>query len=114
MHKRKWYKVSARSGDASDDSDVLQRSGLVDDLVHIALEKIMDNVTEVVAEPHHQSYKPIAPIHKKRKHEMKFKRIVSTIRTLQLAYVKLLHETFENEWSSDRNLPTLPREPKRS
>ena len=61
----------------------------------------MRDVTEIVARAHYRSYEPLPVLNKARKEEMRSKSFGPTINSLQRAYSKLLHENFENEWSSE-------------
>ena len=127
MQKKKYRDVSqpagsAQASGASRDSGVSNllaqpRSGseaatnVSEQLVQGVLDKVMGDVTEIVARAHYKlwhgriSYEPLprfAPaLNKARKEEMRSKSFGPTINTLQRAYSKLLHENFENEWSSE-------------
>ena len=61
----------------------------------------MGDVTEIVARAHYHSDEPLPALNKARKEEMRSKSFGPTLNSLQRAYSKLLHETFENEWSSE-------------
>ena len=58
-------------------------------------------MTEIVARAHYKSNEPLPELNKARKEEMRSKSSGPTINSLQRAYSKLLHENFENEWSSE-------------
>ena len=117
MKKRKYRDVSqpagsAQASGASRDSGVSNllaqpRSGseaatnVSEQLVQGVLDKVMGDVTEIVAQAHYHSYEPLPALNKARKEEMRSKSFGPTINSLQRAYSKLLHENFENEWSSE-------------
>ena len=61
----------------------------------------MRDVTEIVVRAHYKSNEPLPELNKARKEEMRSKSFGPTINSLQRAYSKLLHENFENEWSSE-------------
>ena len=50
---------------------------------------------------HRQSFEPLPELDKARKEEMRRKSFGPTLSSLRRAYLKLLHENFENEWSSE-------------
>ena len=60
----------------------------------------MQHVTEIVATAHQPSDEPRPALGKSRKLEMRSRSFGPAVHTLQRAYSKLLHENFENEWSS--------------
>ena len=128
MQKRKYSDVSqpagsAQASGASRDSGVTQPAGsstnisrssgvtqpagseaatnVSEQLVQGVLDKVMRDVTEIVARAHYHSYEPLPALNKARKEEMRSKSFGPTINSLQRAYSKLLHENFENEWSSE-------------
>ena len=128
MQKRKYSGVSqpvgsAQASGASRDSGVTQPAGsstnisrssgvtqpagfeaatnVSEQLVQGVLDKVMADVTEIVARAHYHSYEPLPALNKARTEEMRSKSFGPTINSLQRAYSKLLHENFENEWSSE-------------
>ena len=112
MQKRKYNGVSqpagsAQASGASRDSGVTQPAGseaatnVSEQLVQGVLDKVMGDVTEIVARAHYHSYEPLPALNKARKEEMRSKSFGPTLNSLQRAYSKLLHENFENEWSSE-------------
>ena len=74
---------------------------MLDKLVEGMLDKLMGGVTEIVARAHDLTYEPVPALNRDRKQEMRSKAFGPTVNTLQLAYSKLLHENFENKWSSE-------------
>ena len=119
MQKRKYNGVSqlvgrAQASGASRDSGVTQPAGsstnisrssgvtqpagseaainVSEQLVQGVLDKVMADVTEIVARAHYHSYEPLPALNKS---------FGPTINSLQRAYSRLLHENFENEWSSE-------------
>ena len=112
MQKRKSSGVSqppgsAQASGASRDSGVSNllaqpRSGseaatnVSEQLVQGVLDKLMGDVTEIVAQAHYHSEEPRPVIG-----EMENRSFGPTLNSLQRAYSKLLHENFENEWSSE-------------
>ena len=70
------------------------------ELIGDVLHTIMRHVTEIVATAHQPSDEPRPALDKSRKLEMRSKSFGPTVHSLQRAYSKLLHENFENEWSS--------------
>ena len=116
LQKRKYRCVSQPAGSAqasgsSRDSGVTQPAGYVSEqLVQGLLDKLMDDVTEIVAQAHQESLEPLPALDKHRKQEMRSNPL-DLLAKLQRAYSKLLHHTFNNEWSSEiagsvRNLAT--------
>ena len=89
------------------DSGVSQPAGseavtnVSEQLVQSVLDKVMGDVTEIVARAHSHSYEPRPALNQARKEEMRSKSFGPTINSLQRAYSKLLHENFENQWSSE-------------
>ena len=65
------------------------------------LDKLKGDVTEIVVRAHCKSFEPLPELNKARKEEMRSKSFGPTLSSLQRAYLKLLHENFENEWSSE-------------
>ena len=70
-------------------------------LVQGVLDQVMGDVTEIVARAHSHSYAPRPALNQARKEEMRSKSFTPTINSLQRAYSKLLHENFEDQWSSE-------------
>ena len=128
MQKRKYSDVSqpaigARASGASRNSGVSQPAGsstyvsrssgvtqpagveaptnVSEQLVQGVLDKLMRDVTEIVVRAHYKSNEPLPELNKARKEEMRSKSFGPTLNSLQRAYSKLLHENFENEWSSE-------------
>ena len=128
MQKRKYSDVSqpagsAQASGASRDSGVTQPAGsstnisrsrgvtqpvgseaatnVSEQLVQGVLDKVMGDVTEIVARAHYNSFRPLPALSKARKEELRSRSFGLTINSLQRAYSKLLHENFENEWSSE-------------
>ena len=89
------------------DSGVSQPAGfeavtnVSEPLVLGVLDKVMGDVTEIVARAHSHSYEPRPALNQARKEEMRSKSFGPTINSLQRAYSKLLHENFDNQWSSE-------------
>lgn len=88
------------------DSGVSQLAGSeavmgVEPLVQGVLDKVMGDVTENVERAHSHSYEPRPALNQARKEEMRSKSFGPTINSLQRAYSKLLHENFDNQWSSE-------------
>ncbi len=88
------------------DSGVSQPAGSeavmgVEPLVQGVLDKVMGDVTENVERAHSHSYEPRPALNQARKEEMRSKSFGPTINSLQRAYSKLLHENFDNQWSSE-------------
>ena len=50
---------------------------------------------------HYKSNEPLPELNKALKEEIRSKSFGPTLSSLQRAYSKLLHENFENEWSSE-------------
>ena len=128
MQKRKHSDVSqpagsAQASGASRDSGVTQPAGsstnisrssgvtqpagseaatnVSEQLVQGVLDKLMRDVTEIVARAHYKSNEPLPEFNKARKEEMRSKSFGPTLNSLQRAYSKLLHENFESGWSSE-------------
>ena len=78
-------------------------------LVQGVLDNMMGDVTDIVAQAHYHTYEPLPALDKARKEVMRTKTFGPTLNSLQRSYSKLLHETFENEWSSEvyRNVRDL-------
>ena len=70
-------------------------------LVQGVLDQVMGDVTEIVARTHSHSLAPRPALNQARKEEMRSKSFTPTINSLQRAYSKLLHENFEDQWSSE-------------
>ena len=116
MKKRK-YIIGSRDSGATQPADsstnisrangVAQPAGfeaatnVSEELVQGLLDKVMGDVTEILARAHYDSYKPPPALSKARKKEMRSKAFGPTINSLQRAYSMLFHENFENEWSSE-------------
>ena len=98
---------AASSTNISRSSGVIQHAGfeaathVSEQLVEGVLDKVMGDVTEIVARAHYQSDEPLPALNKARKEEMRSRSFGPTINSLQRAYSKLLHKNFENEWSSE-------------
>ena len=75
-------------------------SDISDPLVQGVLENLMHDVENVV-KAHRKSFEPLPELNKARKEEMRSKSFGPTLSSLQRAYSKILHENFENEWSSE-------------
>ena len=76
-------------------------TNVAEQLVQGMLDKAMGDVTEIVARAHYNTFRPLPVLSKARKVEMRGRGFGPTISSLQRAYSKLLHENFENEWSSE-------------
>ena len=129
MQKRKYSDVSqpagrAHASGASRDSGVTQPAGsstnisrssgvtqpagseaatnVSEQLVQGVLDKVMGDVTEIVTRAHViDCDEPLPALNYARKEEKRNKSFGRTINSLQRAYSRLLHENFENEWSSE-------------
>ena len=113
MQKRKYSDVSlpagiAQANSSSRDSGVTQPAGseaatnVSEQLVQGVLDKVMGDVTEIVTRAHViDCDEPLPALNYARKEEMRNKSFGRTINSLQRAYSRLLHENFENEWSSE-------------
>ena len=116
MQKRKYIIGSRDSGvtqPAASSTNISRSSGVTqpagseaatnvsEQLVEGVLDKVMGEVTEIVARAHYNSYEPLPALSKVRQEEMRSKSFGPTINSLQRAYSKLLRENFENEWSSE-------------
>ena len=116
MHKRKYIigsrdngvpQPAASSINISRSSGVTQPAGfeaatnVSEELVQGLLDKVMVDVTDIVVRVHYNSFRPLPALNKARKVEMRNRPLAPTINSLQRAYSKLLHENFENEWSSE-------------
>ena len=112
MKKRKYRDVSqpagsAQASGASRDSGVTQPAGseaatnVSEQLVEGVLDKLMGDVKEIVAQAYYHTDEQLPALNKARKEKMRSKAFGPTLNSLQRAYSKLLHETFENEWSSE-------------
>jgi len=91
--QKKW--ASSSSGDAHPATSAL--SILEADL----LEKLMEDMTTIVATAHQASREPRPVRDKAWKLAVRSKAFATTINSLQRAYAKMLHEATEDEWSSD-------------
>ena len=65
------------------------------------LERLMNDMTAIVTTAHEPSREPRPALDKTRKLQMRSNSFGSSLNSLQRAYSKLLHEAFENEWSSN-------------
>ena len=70
---------------------------LIDDILHA----IMQDITSIVETIPPPSIAACPAPNKKRREEMRSSSFGPTVHTLQRAYSKLLHETFENKWSAE-------------
>ena len=70
---------------------------LIDDILHA----VMQDITSIVETIPPPSIAACPAPNKKRREEMRSSSFGPTVHTLQRAYSKLLHETFENKWSAD-------------
>ena len=123
MQKRKYRDVlqpakGARASGASRNSDVSQPacsstyiscssgvtqpagtkipSNISHPRVQGVLENLMHDVENIVVKAHRKSFEPLPELDKARKEEMRRKSFGPTLSSLQRAYLKLLHENFEN------------------
>ena len=112
LQKRKYGCVSQPAGSAqasgsSRDRRVTQPAGCEtatgcdQQLVQKVLQTLMDYVTKIVAPAHHENLEPLPALDKQWKQEMRSKYFGSILNSLQRAYSKLLHHTFENELPSE-------------
>ena len=90
-----------RSSSVTQPAEFEAATNVSEQLVQGMLDKAMGDVTEIVARAHYNSFRPLPALNKARKEEMRSRSFGLTINSLQRAYSKLLHENFENEWSSE-------------
>ena len=91
----------SRSSGVTQPAGVEAPTNVSKQLVQGVLDKLMRDVTEIVVRAHCKSFEPLPELNKARKEEMRSKSFGPTLNSLQRAYSKLLHENFENEWSSE-------------
>ena len=65
------------------------------------LQQLKDEITPIMYNAHQPSLMPSPAMNEARKIEMKRVAFGTTLNSLQRAYSKLLHETFESQWSSE-------------
>ena len=76
--------------------------GVSEELIEDVLQKVLRDVTAIVARAHPDYSNERRPeLNKARKVEMRSKAFGCTLHSLQRAYSKLLHENFEAGWSSE-------------
>ena len=72
-----------------------------DVMVANMLRQWKDEITPIMNNAHQHSFEPRPAMNKARKIEMRRAAFGTTLISLQRAYSKLLHETFESQWSSE-------------
>ena len=72
-----------------------------DVMVANMLRQLKDEITPIMKNAHQHSFEPRPAMNKARKIEMRRAAFGTTLIALQWAYSKLLHETFESQWSSE-------------